>query len=192
MAATTLRAIIGLGNPGPEYTKTRHNAGFWFVDALADQYRASFTAEKKLHGDTARINIAGQEIRLLKPNTFMNKSGQAVQAVAAYFKIHPTEILVVHDELDLPAGTARLKKSGGHGGHNGLRDIIRHLGNDFPRLRVGIGHPGHKNQVLNYVLKPANAADQHAIEQSINNSINALDVWLNKNMEHAMQQLHSA
>jgi len=148
-----LRLIVGLGNPGPEHTRTRHNAGFWFVDALAERERARFGLESKLFGETAKVEIAGQPVWLLKPATFMNLSGKSITAALRYWKIEPEEMLVAHDELDLPPGVARLKFDGGHGGQNGLRDTMRLLGHGkFHRLRVGIGHPGHKDRVTGYVL----------------------------------------
>jgi peptidyl-tRNA hydrolase, PTH1 family len=148
-----LRLIVGLGNPGPEHTRTRHNAGFWFVDALAEKFGGRFGLESKLFGETAKAEIAGQNVWLLKPATFMNLSGKSVTAALRYWKIEPEEMLVAHDELDLPAGTPRLKFDGGAGGQNGLRDIMRLLGHGkFARLRVGIGHPGHKDRVTGHVL----------------------------------------
>ncbi len=146
-------SLVGLGNPGADYLRTRHNAGFWFIDALAQQLGARFGVESKLHAETAKASIGGQSVLLLKPTTFMNKSGIAVASALRYYKIAPDEMLVAHDELDLPPGTTRLKFDGGHGGQNGLRDIIAHLGDGkFHRLRVGIGHPGHKDKVTGWVL----------------------------------------
>ena len=148
-----LRLIVGLGNPGPEHLRTRHNAGFWFVDALADRLGGRFGLESKLFGETAKVDIGGQHVWLLKPATFMNLSGKSVTAALRYWKIEPEEALLAHDELDLPPGTARLKFDGGHGGQNGLRDIMQVLGHGrFHRLRIGIGHPGHKDRVTRHVL----------------------------------------
>jgi len=152
VAGTALRAVVGLGNPGAEYARTRHNAGFWFADLVAAETGGAFRTEARFHGDFTKVRFAGTELLLLKPMTFMNRSGQAVQALASYFKIEPEAILIAHDELDLPAGSARLKRGGGHGGHNGLRDLHAHLGEAYARLRIGIGHPGHKSQVLGHVL----------------------------------------
>ena len=151
----SIQLIVGLGNPGAQYEDTRHNAGFWFVEQLARAYGGSLQPEKKFFGYAARITIGGQDVRLLTPSTFMNRSGQAVNAIATFYKIPPQAILVAHDELDHPPGIGRLKQGGGHGGHNGLRDIISSLGNnkDFCRLRIGIGHPGNSKAVVNYVLK---------------------------------------
>lgn len=161
-AMAGLRLIVGLGNPGPEHARTRHNAGFWFVDALAEQAGARFGLESKLFGETAKVEIAGQSVWLLKPATFMNLSGKSVAAALRYWKIEPEEALLAHDELDLPPGVARLKFDGGHGGQNGLRDTMRLLGHGkFHRLRIGIGHPGHKDRVTGHVL-----SDFHKVEQT--------------------------
>ncbi|MFN2337803.1 MAG: aminoacyl-tRNA hydrolase [Gammaproteobacteria bacterium] len=189
----SIQLIVGLGNPGPEYDRTRHNAGFWFVDALARQRGDSLRNENRFHGETARIERDGLECRLLKPLTFMNRSGQAVSALAKFYRIPPESILVVHDELDLPPGTARLKKGGGHGGHNGLRDIISALGgNGFLRLRIGIGHPGHRDDVVEYVLRKASRQDEGLIEQSIDAALGVVPLLLAGEVERAMHQLHSA
>jgi len=151
-----LKVIVGLGNPGSKYTETRHNAGFWFIEELAREYSASFRQEKKFHGEVAKISLAGKDIWLLKPETFMNRSGLAVQSLMSFYRINADQLLVAHDEIDLPPGTAKLKTGGGHGGHNGLRDIINQLGTkDFHRLRIGVGHPGSKDQVVDYVLHNA-------------------------------------
>ena len=154
-----LRLIVGLGNPGAEHIRTRHNAGFWFIDALARRESARFGMESKLHGETAKINLDGQTLYLLKPTTYMNKSGIAIASALRYWKIEPEEMLVAHDDLDLPPGAARLKFDGGHGGQNGLRDTFAHLGHGkFHRLRLGIGHPGHKDRVTPWVLgRPGSA-----------------------------------
>ena len=183
--------IVGLGNPGKEYEATRHNAGFWFVDALARQQQISFKTEKKFHGHLARFNQAGQEVWLLKPDTFMNLSGQAVQAVCQFYKIPLDRILVAHDELDLEPGVARLKKGGGHGGHNGLRDIMSRMGKDFYRLRIGIGHPGHKDKVTGHVLNKVSADDERAIEDAINDALRVLPDIVSGDIQKAMHQLHS-
>lgn len=184
--------IVGLGNPGSEYEKTRHNAGFWFLDELARQQNLSFKVEKKFHGEVARYKYAGEDVWLLKPTTFMNLSGQSVQALAHFYKINLDEILVVHDELDLSVDTARLKKGGGHGGHNGLRDITSKMGgNNFLRLRIGIGHPGDKNQVTNHVLKKASTDDQISIERNIERALNVLPLVLEGEIQKAMNELHT-
>lgn len=186
-----LRAIVGLGNPGSEYERTRHNAGFWLVDRLTALHKGSLRAESKFKGELARIRIGGEDVLLLKPMTFMNLSGECVQKVAQFYKLAPTDILIAHDELDLPAGTARLKAGGGHGGHNGLRSVHQHLGADYLRLRIGIGHPGHKDQVLDYVLGRPGKADEALIHQSIEEAAIALTVWLTQTWAKAVHQLHT-
>jgi len=188
-----LRLLVGLGNPGADYLRTRHNAGFWFIDALAQQLGARFGVESKLHAETAKVSIGGQPVLLLKPTTFMNKSGIAVVSALRYYKIAPDEMLVAHDELDLSPGTARLKFDGGHGGQNGLRDIIAHLGDGkFHRLRVGIGHPGHKDKVTGWVLGRAGAKDEDAIMASIGAAFDVLPLALNGDFNEAMKRLHTA
>lgn len=187
-----VQLIVGLGNPGKEYQDTRHNAGFWFVDELARQQGASFKPEKKFHGDAVRCRIDGDEVWLLKPQTYMNLSGQAVQALAAFYKIPLEAILVVHDELDLPAGVARLKDGGGHGGHNGLRDITQKMGgNKFLRLRLGIGHPGDKSRVTGHVLNKVSQDDRIEIERAIDAAIRELPAVIAGDLAKAMNHLHS-
>lgn len=189
---TAIQLIAGLGNPGSKYEQTRHNAGFWFVDALARARGVGFRLENKFHGETARLSLEGREVRLLKPLTFMNRSGQSVGALARFYRIPPDQILVVHDDLDLAPGTARLKRGGGHGGHNGLRDITSALGgNGFLRLRLGIGHPGQREQVVGYVLKKAPPEEQSAIEEAIDRSLAVMSLLVNDQWERAMNQLHS-
>jgi len=185
--------IAGLGNPGADYAATRHNAGFWFVDALAAAHGASLRAEAKFHGELGRAAVGGRDVWLLKPTTFMNHSGQAVAAVARYYKLAPEQILVAHDDLDLPVGTARLKRGGGHGGHNGLRDVINHLGSrDFLRLRLGIHHPGDSKAVVDYVLGRPSAADREAIEDAIARALDVMPLVVSGDLERAMNRLHSA
>ncbi|MDQ2077635.1 aminoacyl-tRNA hydrolase [Marinimicrobium sp. ABcell2] len=190
---TPLQLIVGLGNPGPEYDRTRHNAGADFVAELARRNGASLSPESKFFGLTARIQIQGRDLRLLIPTTFMNRSGQAIGALAQFYKIPPEAILVAHDELDLPPGTARLKHSGGHGGHNGLRDTIKALGNnrDFNRLRLGIGHPGSASQVVVYVLKKAEPDDQRLIEDAIDRAIDVMPELTKGEWAAAMNRLHT-
>ncbi len=183
---------MGLGNPGPQYETTRHNAGAWFVQHIAEQANASLRPETKFQGLAGKINLDGRECRLLLPTTFMNHSGRALIAIAKFFKIEPQAILVAHDELDMPAGQVKLKQQGGHGGHNGLRDIITHLGSkDFLRLRLGIGHPGHKDAVLNYVLGKPSQADRDNINHAIDAASHVLNLLLEGDIQKAILQLHS-
>lgn len=189
----SIQLIVGLGNPGNAYQDTRHNAGFWYVDRLASQYHGTWKTESKYQAETASINIGGQKIWLLKPLTFMNRSGQSVGALAHFYKIPSSAILVAHDELDLAPGTARFKKDGGHGGHNGLRDIISALSNDrgFYRLRLGIGHPGHARQVADYVLSKASQIDQISIERAIERAVEHTEQAVVGTWAKAMNNLHS-
>lgn len=190
---TCIQLIVGLGNPGTEYERTRHNAGQDFVDELARDCGQPLAPTPKFFGLFARVNISGKDVRLLVPTTFMNRSGQAVAAVCQFYKIPPEAVLVVHDELDLPPGKARLKIGGGHGGHNGLRDIISRLGNnkDFGRLRLGIGHPGNAKLVSNYVLKKASSDDQNLIEDAIRTAHPHMADLAKGDWEKAMRELHS-
>ena len=188
----SLRLVVGLGNPGPQYAETRHNAGFWLVDQLARQHAGHFRPDAKYHGDTCRIALADRELWLLKPMTFMNRSGHAVAALARFHRIPLPEILVVHDDLDLPPGAIRLKRTGGHGGHNGLRDLIAQLGgNDFARLRLGIGHPGDSREVLDYVLRRAPQAERIPVEEAILDALRELPRIVGGQWSKAMQTLHS-
>ena len=188
-----IQLIVGLCNPGKEYEGTRHNAGAFFVQELARQCGSEITPESKFHGSTARVRFAGHDLRLLCPSTFMNRSGKAVAAVARFFRIAPETILIAHDELDIPPGEARFKHGGGHGGHNGLRDIIPALGGsrDFHRLRVGIGHPGAAKDVSNYVLSRPSHADRLAIDHIIVEAIASLPLLLAGDTVKAMTRLHS-
>lgn len=190
---TPLELIVGLGNPGPEYDRTRHNAGADFVTELARREGASLSPENKFFGLTTQVNLQGRNLRLLIPTTFMNRSGQAIAALAQFFKIPPEAILVAHDELDLPPGTARLKHGGGHGGHNGLRDTIKSLGNNpnFNRLRLGIGHPGSASQVVGFVLKKAPSSEQQLLEEAIDRALEALPKAAAGDWAAAMNQLHT-
>ncbi|GGY79837.1 peptidyl-tRNA hydrolase [Cellvibrio zantedeschiae] len=193
MTNTPIQLIVGLGNPGSEYDRTRHNAGADFVAELARQAGANLVADGKYFGLTARINYQGADLRLLIPTTYMNRSGQSVGAMANFFKIEPAAILVAHDELDLAPGTARFKHGGGHGGHNGLRDIISALGNNqnFPRLRLGIGHPGAAPLVANFVLKRAPQAEQELIDEAIYRATKALPDAVKGDWNTAMKNLHT-
>ncbi len=185
--------IVGLGNPGSQYEETRHNAGFWFVESIARKYGESFRQESKFHGEVAKVFVDGKQVWLLKPQTFMNRSGQSVAALANFYKIPMESILVAHDELDLDPGTIRLKKGGGHGGHNGLRDMIAHLGGkDFMRLRIGIGHPGNSKQVSNFVLSRAGADEQRLIDDSMSRALEVLPQVVAGDFQKAMNTLHSA
>lgn len=188
-----IQLIIGLGNPGREYAHTRHNAGADFVAMLGDECRANWQEEKKFFGLTTQVQIGTQTVRLLLPQTFMNRSGQAVGAIANFYKIAPENILVAHDELDLAPGIARLKIGGGHGGHNGLRDTIAALGNqnNFARLRIGIGHPGNAKMVSDFVLKRAPIAEFELTADSMARALRVLPDVVNGNMDKAMLQLHS-
>lgn len=184
--------LAGLGNPGAEYARTRHNAGFWTLQTFADRSGASLRMEKRWHCLATTARDAGQELGLCMPQDFMNRSGTPVQSMAAFYKIPAARILVIHDELDLPPGIARLKFGGGHGGHNGLRDLDRALGTrDYWRLRIGIGHPGHKDAVVHYVLGAPTAADQDLIEASITRSLSVLPDFLNGRSDAAQKTLHS-
>ena len=188
-----VQLIVGLGNPGPEYDQTRHNAGAFFVERLAAQHGVHLSFDKKYSGLTGKLNHQGRDVRLLIPTTYMNRSGQAVAALANFFRIQPEEILVAHDELDMPPGVCKLKQGGGHGGHNGLRDIIACLANqnNFHRLRIGIGHPGHSSQVSNYVLSRAPRSEQDLTNTSSEFALGVLPDLLDGNFSRAMQQLHS-
>ena len=187
-----IRLIVGLGNPGREYETTRHNAGFQWVDEFARLQKLSVKSEAKFHGLTARGQLHGHEMLLLKPQTFMNVSGRAVGALMQFYKVAPAEMLVVHDELDLPPGVARLKLGGGHGGHNGLKDIIAHLGTrDFWRLRIGIGHPGDRAEVANYVLNAPRKEEQALIESALQRAQDVAPLIIEGKLEAAMLKLHS-
>jgi len=187
-----LKLIVGLGNPGTEYQSTRHNVGEWFVLSLAKFYNLELKPEKSFFGSVARGKIANNDVRLLIPSTFMNLSGKSLQTIANFYKIEAEEILVAHDELDIPTGTIKLKKDGGHGGHNGLRSIIQSLGNrkDFYRLRIGIGHPGNKDLVTSYVLGKPSISDRKLIENSIDDAIREIENMVSGDWAEAMNQLH--
>lgn len=189
---SALKLIVGLGNPGSEYAHTRHNAGFWFVDRLAEASGVRFAHDAKLHGETVRASFGGASLWLLKPATFMNRSGQSITAALRYYKIEPAEMLVAHDELDLPAGTSRLKFDGGHGGQNGLRDTFAHLGHGkFHRLRIGIGHPGNKDKVTPWVLGRPGRDDEIAIQRSLDAALDQLPLLLRGDFAEAMKRLHT-
>ena len=188
-----IKLFVGLGNPGPDYQATRHNAGFWFVDELARQLRVPMQLERGYFGLMGRTTVDGHTLWLLEPQTFMNKSGQSVAALARFFKIEPQEILVAHDELDLPPGEAKLKRGGSHAGHNGLRDIHGQLGSDdYWRLRIGVGHPGHKAEVVNWVLKKPSADDRTAIDVTIERSLKAFPDLLHGRLDKATALIHTS
>ena len=187
-----MKLIAGLGNPGPDYSTTRHNAGFWFVDRFAEQHQARFSEQKKLSGDLSRINVPGIDCLLFKPSTYMNNSGRALRAVADYYRIEPAQILVVHDEIDLDAGVVRLKNGGGHGGHKGLRDICETLGSpDFLRLRIGVSHPGDKSRVLAHVLGRPDSGDTELISNALQEGLEILPLLFAGELDKAMTHLHT-
>ena len=190
---TTIKLIVGLANPGNEYAATRHNAGAWFVDQLAERYHQSLKNDPKYFGYSSRITLSGHDVRLLVPTTFMNLSGKAVQAMATFYQIKPEEILVAHDELDINPGIAKFKFGGSHGGHNGLKDIASKLGNNlnFYRLRIGIGHPGDKNKVVSYVLNKPSKSEQDLIDKAIDESVCCTEILLSDGIEAAMNRLHA-
>jgi PTH1 family peptidyl-tRNA hydrolase len=186
-----LRIVVGLGNPGAEHQLTRHNAGFWCVDVLARRHGGEFRDYRKFSGETARIKLAGHELVLLKPTTYMNRSGLSIRQLSDFFKVPAAEVLVVHDEMDLPIGCARLKFGGGHGGHNGLRDTIAHIGEGFWRLRIGVGHPGNKAEVIDYVLTRPPRAEEDLILDTVADAADSLPIILEQGAERAMTKLHS-
>jgi len=196
VSSSALRLVVGLGNPGPDYSETRHNAGFWFCERLGAELGVSFSREARYHGLVARHRPAGADSRcdlwLLMPQTFMNRSGQAVQALAHFYRIAPAEMLVVHDELDIPPGQLRLKFGGGLGGHNGLKDITSHLGTqDYWRLRIGIGHPGDRNEVINYVLKPPRKEEAGDIDAAIDRALLAWPLLARSDFNAATQRINA-
>lgn len=188
-----IKLVVGLGNPEPGHSGTRHNAGFWFLDRLAKVYNCSFSADSKFFGDVARIQSGGVDCRLLKPLTFMNESGRAVRAILDYYRIAPGEVLVVHDEIDIEPGTVRLKLGGGHAGHNGVRDIINNIGSrDFNRLRIGVGHPGVKEKVIGSVLGKPSGEDKQLIDEAIDKALELMPMIFRGEFSKAMTELHSS
>jgi PTH1 family peptidyl-tRNA hydrolase len=187
----SIRIIAGLGNPEDKYERTLHNAGFWFVDALARKYGGSFRYEKKFDADYCKVNLHGEDVWLVKPQSYMNLSGGPIRAVMDYYRLKVTDLLVAHDEIDLPPGTTRLKKGGGHGGHNGLRDIIQHCSAEFVRLRLGVGHPGERSQVTNYVLKRGSADVERAIEDNIVEAMDVMPLLIEDGLNAATKALHT-
>lgn len=184
--------IVGLGNPGPDHDRDRHNVGYWLVEAIAGSGGARFGNEQKLHGELCQASVSNQSVRLLKPTTFMNHSGQSIRATTDYYKVPVERVLVIHDDLDLPPGVARLKFGGGHGGHNGLRDTISHCGRDFLRLRIGIGHPGTREQVVGYVLRPPGRDELPKIEDALREAHRAIELLMQDGLPAAQKFLHTA
>ncbi|MBS3798921.1 MULTISPECIES: aminoacyl-tRNA hydrolase [unclassified Pseudoalteromonas] len=189
----TIQMLVGLANPGPEYKQTRHNAGAWFIEELAARYNCILKPDSKHHGLTGKVIIAGTEFKLLIPTTYMNLSGKAVSSLANFYKIPVESILVAHDEMDLEPGTAKLKKGGGHGGHNGLKDIIAKMANnkEFMRLRIGIGHPGHRDKVTGWVLGKAPTADQEKIDAAVDEAVRCMEILAKDGVLKAQNRLHS-
>lgn len=188
-----IKLIVGLGNPGKEYEATRHNVGIWWIQRLKEKYNLSFNLETKFFGSIATLKVNDIDAKVIIPATFMNESGKPVAACAKFFKINPEEILIIHDDLDLDSGSIRLKHGGGHGGHNGLRNIALHIGNNFARLRIGIGHPGHKDKVLKYVLTRASKQEEEKINHAIEVSMDFVEDILKgkENWANPMNKLHS-
>lgn len=186
-----IRIIVGLGNPGKRYEQTRHNAGFWFVDLLAREHGGEFREDRRHQGEIARINVDGQDLYLLKPLTFMNRSGNSVRSLAAYLKLPPEAVLVAHDDMDLPVGSVRLKRGGGPGGHNGLKDVIAHIGREFFRVRFGVGHPGYEGDVIGYVLTRPSREGAEAIANAVAEAVEVLPVLIGHGEQKAMHQLHT-
>jgi len=188
---TNLSIIAGLGKPEDKYERTLHNAGFWFVEAVARKYGGQFRYEKKFDAECCRVNIQGEEVWLVKPQSYMNLSGGSVRAVMDYYRLNARHLLVAHDEIDLPPGTVRLKKGGGHGGHNGIRDVIQHCGADFMRLRLGVGHPGEKTRVTGYVLKRGSADVERAVESNVDDALAVLPLLIDDGLNAATKALHT-
>ena len=186
-----IQLVVGLGNPGQDYARTRHNAGFWVVDELARRHGGAFNDERKFHGRVAKATVAGVEVRLLEPGTYMNRSGLAVRTLMDYLKLVPEQVLVVHDEIDLPVAALRLKWSGGHGGHNGLRDLNQHLGDQYRRLRVGVGRPPSKAEGIDHVLERPTKAEQVLLEDAVLQAADAVEKIVRDGMEAAMLVVHS-
>jgi PTH1 family peptidyl-tRNA hydrolase len=188
---THLSIIAGLGNPDDQYAQTLHNAGFWFVDALARKHGGDFRYEKKFDADACKVSLHGHDVWLVKPQSYMNLSGGPVRSILDYYRLKPEHLLVAHDEIDLPPDIVRLKKGGGHGGHNGIRDVIRHCGAEFMRLRLGVGHPGEKDRVTGHVLKRGSSDVEAAVEKNIDNAISVLPLLIDDGLNAAMKKLHT-
>ncbi len=188
---TQLSIIAGLGNPEDKYERTLHNAGFWFVDAVARKYGGQFRYEKKFDAEICKVGIDGADVWLAKPQSYMNHSGQPVRAVLDYYRLNPRHMLVAHDEIDLPPDVIRFKQGGGHGGHNGIRDVMAHCGKDFMRLRIGVGHPGEKDKVTGYVLKRGSSEVEAAVEKNIDAALDVIPVLMDDGLNAAMKKLHT-
>lgn len=188
---THLRIIAGLGNPEDRYERTLHNAGFWFVDAVARKYGGAFRHEKKFDAECCKVSISGNDVWLVKPQNYMNQSGGPVRAALDYYRLDAEHLLVAHDEIDLPPGTVRLKQSGGHGGHNGIRDVMQHCGAEFMRLRIGVGHPGEKDRVTGYVLKRGSSDVEAAVEKNVDEALDVMPVLIDDGLNAAMKKLHT-
>ena len=186
-----IRIIAGLGNPEERYERTLHNAGFWFVEAVAREFGGQFRYEKKFDAEICRVRVHGEDVWLVKPQSYMNHSGPPVRGMLDYYRLQTAQLLVAHDEIDLPPGTVRIKDGGGHGGHNGIRDVIRHCGPDFLRLRLGVGHPGEKDKVTNYVLKRGPSETEAAIERNIDETIAVMPELVEGDVNAAMKKLHT-
>lgn len=189
--ALAISLVVGLGNPGRDYARTRHNAGFWVVDELARRHGGAFNDERKFHGRVAKATVAGVEVRLLEPGTYMNRSGLAVRSLMDYLKLTPEQVLVVHDDIDLGVAELRLKWDGGHGGHNGLRDLHQHLGDQYRRLRVGVGRPPSKAEGIDHVLERPTKAEQPLLDEAVQRAADAVELILGEGMEKAMLKVHS-
>jgi len=189
--STHVSIIAGLGNPEERYAQTLHNAGFWIVDEIARRWDARFKYEKRFDADIGKVTIGANQVWLIKPQSYMNLSGGPVRAILDYYRLPAEQLLVAHDEIDLPPGTVRLKRSGGHGGHNGLRDLIQHCGKDFTRLRIGVGHPGQKNQVTGYVLKRATGDVDAILQKSVVEAVDIIPVLIERGLDEAMKALHT-
>jgi PTH1 family peptidyl-tRNA hydrolase len=187
-----LSIIAGLGNPEDRYANTLHNAGFWFADELARRYGAQFKYEKRFDADVCKIRLGGSDVWLVKPQSYMNQSGGPIRGILDYYRQPPGQLLVAHDEIDLSPGTVRLKLGGGHGGHNGLRDVIRHCGAEFMRLRLGVGHPGHKDEVTDYVLKKATRDMESAIRKNVDEAADVMPLLAEEGLSAAMKKLHTS
>jgi PTH1 family peptidyl-tRNA hydrolase len=191
MTGLPLQLVVGLGNPGPEHAATRHNAGFWFIDELAHRHQGLLKPERRYNGDAGRVTIASVALWLLKPMAYMNRSGLSIRSFCDYLQVPSDRVLVVHDELDLPPGIARLKQGGGAGGHNGLKDVISHMGEDFWRLRIGIGHPGSRDDVIDYVLEPPSGVDERLMREAIELAVAEFPRLVTDGAEAMMNRLHA-